>query len=175
MLRPPGNRRRCSYLRACLCLMIRCVGGCGRVSLHVLACVHACDTDCVLTCESPLSAEPIPCNRCLPAPDYVANLQKVTDPTLTRAVDPALSMLTLLPSLSLPLPTSQCAIPQYPVPLAPLRGSLPPDHPAHPPVEHPTALLGGRARGLGRGPSLPRWNRTNPYPAHRMNPLSTGM
>ena len=108
-------------------------------------------------------------------PDYVANLQKVTDPTLTCAVAPALSMLTLLPSLSLALPTSQCAIPQYPVPLAPLRGSLPPDHPAHPPVEHPTALLGGRARGLGRGPSLPRWNRTNPYPAHRMNHLSTGM
>ena len=26
----------------------------GRVSLHVLVCVHACDTDRTLTCESPL-------------------------------------------------------------------------------------------------------------------------
>ena len=174
MLRPPGNRRRCSYQRACLCQMIRCVSGCGRVSLHVLACVHACDTDCALTCGSPRLQSLFHVTDVFLPPDYVANLQKVTDPTLTCAVAPALSTLTLLPSFSLPLPTSQCDIPQYPVPLAPLRGSLPPDHHAHPPVEHPTALLGGRARGLGRGPSLPRWNRTNPYPAHRMSLLSAG-
>ena len=154
MLRPPGNRRRCSYQRACLCLMIRCVGGCGRVSLHVLACVHECDTDCALTCESP----------CLQSLFHVTDVflpQTMLPtcgkyPTLTCAAAPALSALTLLPSLSLPLPTSQCTTPQYPVPLAPLRGSLPPDHPAHPPEEHQTALLGGRARGLGRGLSLPR-------------------
>ena len=153
--------------------------------------VVECHCMCWPVCMRVILTLPSPVNPlCLPSlfhvtdvflpPDYVANLQKVTDDTLTCAVVPALSTLTLLPSLflpsfSLPLPTSQCDIPQYPVPLAPLRGSLPPNHPAHPPVEHPMALLGGRARGLGRGPSLPRWNRTNPYPAHRMNHLSTGM
>ena len=104
-------------------------------------------------------------------PDYVANLQKVNDPTLTHTVTPAVYSCHLLP---FPTPTSQCGTPQYPVPSAPLRGNLPPDLHALPPVQHPTALLGGRARGQGRDPNLPKWSRTSPYPAHRKNHLSAG-
>ena len=94
-------------------------------------------------------------------PDYVTNLQKVTDPTLTCAVATALSMLTLLPSLSLPLPTSQCAIPQYPVPLAPLRGSLPPNHSAHPPNHTP----GGQGKRAGKRPKSAKVEQDQPLPS----------
>ena len=82
-------------------------------------------------------------------------------PTLTRAVAPVLSTLTLLPSLSLSFPTSQCAIPQYPVPLAPLRGSLPPNHSAHPPNHTP----GGQGKRAGKRPKSAKVEQDQPLPS----------
>ena len=174
-LRPPGNKRRCSYQRASLCLTIRCVSvyGGGYWRMHLPTCLCVMLTDCGPTCIlNPFFLQNLfhVTDVFLP-PDYVTNLQKVTEPTLILTASPALYSCYLLPS---PASNSQCGTPLCPVPLAPLRDSPPPDLPAHPPVEPPTALLGSRGRELGRDPSLPKWNRTNPCPVHRKSHLSAG-
>ena len=96
-------------------------------------------TDCGPTCESLLSAEPFPHNLCLPAPRLCGNVQKVTELTLILTASPALYSCYLLPS---PASNSQCNTPQCPIPLDPRSDSPPPDLPACPPVEPPTALRG---------------------------------
>ena len=75
----------------------------------------------------------------LDPPDYVANLQKVTEPTLILTASPTLYSCYLLPS---PASNSQCNTPQCPIPLDPRSDSPPPDLPACPPGEPPTALRG---------------------------------
>ena len=102
VLRPPGNKRRCSYQRASLCLTIRCVSvyGGGYWRMHLPTCLCVMLTDCGPTCIlNPFFLQNLfhVTDVFLP-PDYVTNLQKVTEP-LTDTHSVPCPILLLPPSL----------------------------------------------------------------------------
>ena len=149
------------------------VGIYGRVSLHVLACVHTCDTDCALTCESPR----------LQSLFHVTDvfLPKTMSPTcrsyltLTGAVAPALSACANAPVIPFLFPLPPVNAPHSNIPCL----WLPSEAVCLPTTPHALQWSiqqhsWGTGKRAGRVQSLPRWNRTNPYPAHRMNHLSAG-
>ena len=126
----------------------------GRVSLHVLACVHACDTDCALTCEFCLhSLFHVP--DVFLSPDYVTNLQTVSHRHELWPL-PCLHVLMLLPSFC--FSHSHQSMHHTLIFHAfgsPQRQSA--SQPPHTPSSGASnSTPGGQARGQGRIPSLPR-------------------
>ena len=91
-------------------------------------------------------------------PDYVANLQKVSHTDTSSGPCPVYANT---PAIIFSSPSHQCAIPQYPVPLAPLRDSLPPNHSAHPPNHTP----GGQGKRAGKRPKSAKVEQDQPLPS----------